>query len=103
MGFRYDKIKLKYSFLTLSFIQCCNKDAIIYSGASVSVFIRAIRPLISIDYLFVWGSSTRLKIFHSFEASPLPVTGCTPSDLCYDLINEVSLAFQIYCDTENRL
>ena len=37
-----NQIKLKYSLLTSSFIQCCNKDVIIYSGASVSEFIHAI-------------------------------------------------------------
>ena len=42
-------IKLKYSLLTSSFIQCCNEYVIIYSGASVSEFIRAIRSFISID------------------------------------------------------
>ena len=44
-----NQIKLKYSLLTSSFIQRCNKDVIIYSGASVSEFIRAIRSFISID------------------------------------------------------
>ena len=47
-----NQIKLKYSLLTSSFIQCCNKDVIIYSGASVSEFIRAIRSFISIDNTF---------------------------------------------------
>ena len=31
-------------------MQCCNKHVIIYSGARVSEFIRAIRSFISIDY-----------------------------------------------------
>ena len=35
--------------LTSSFIQCCNKDVILYSGASVSELIRAICSFISID------------------------------------------------------
>ena len=30
-------------------MQCCNKHVIIYSGARVSEFIRAIRSFISID------------------------------------------------------
>ena len=30
-------------------MQCCNKRVIIYSGAHVSEFIRAIRSFISID------------------------------------------------------
>ena len=46
-----NQIKLKCSLLTSSFIRCCNKYVIIYSGASVSEFIRAIRPFISIDVL----------------------------------------------------
>ena len=37
-----NQIKLKYSLLTSSFTRCCNKDVIIYSGASVSEFILAI-------------------------------------------------------------
>ena len=41
------QIKLRYS-LTSSYIQFCNKN-IIYSGASFSDFIRAIRSFISID------------------------------------------------------
>ena len=44
-----NQTKLKYSLLTSSFIQCGNKDVIIYPGASVSEFIRAIRSFISID------------------------------------------------------
>ena len=31
-------------------MQCCNKHVIIYSGARVTEFIRAIRSFISIDY-----------------------------------------------------
>ena len=33
-------------------MQCCNKHVIIYSGARVSEFIRAIRSFISIDYIY---------------------------------------------------
>ena len=44
-----NQIKLKYSLLTSSFIQCCNKGVITYSGASVSEFIHAIRSFISVD------------------------------------------------------
>ena len=32
-------------------MQCCNKHVIIYSGARVSEFIRAIRSFISIDVI----------------------------------------------------
>ena len=46
-------------------MQCCNKHVIIYSGARVSEFIRAIRSFISID------KTTKLKDFvrwqHSLE------------------------------------
>ena len=44
-----NQIKLKYSLLTSSYIQCCNKHVIIYSGARVSELIREIRSFISID------------------------------------------------------
>ena len=44
-------IKLRYFLWTSTFVQCCNKDVIIYSDASVSEFIRAIRSFKSID---VW-------------------------------------------------
>ena len=44
-----NQIKLKYSLLTSSYMQCCNKHVIVYSGARVSEFIRAIRSFISID------------------------------------------------------
>ena len=44
-----NQIKVKYSLLTSSYMQCCNKHVIIYSGARVSEFIRAIRSFISID------------------------------------------------------
>ena len=44
-----NQIRLKYSLLTSSFVQCCNKDVIIYSGTSVLVFIHAICSFISID------------------------------------------------------
>ena len=56
VGFKINKflitanqIKLKYSLLTSPFIQCCNKDVIIHSGASVPEFIRANCSFISID------------------------------------------------------
>ena len=39
-------------------MQCCNKHVIIYSGARVSEFIRAIRSFISIDKTII---STHLK------------------------------------------
>ena len=45
------QIKLKYSLLTSPFIQCCNKDVIMYSGARVPESIRAIRSSISIDFV----------------------------------------------------
>ena len=45
-----NQITLKYSLLTSSFIQYCNKDVVIYSGASVSEFICAIRSFISIEF-----------------------------------------------------
>ena len=51
-------MKFKYSLLTFSFIQCCNKDVIIYCGASVSEFIRAIRSFISID---LWNGIDYLR------------------------------------------
>ena len=38
-------MKLEYSSLTSSFVQCCNKGVIIYSGASVWEFVRAIRSI----------------------------------------------------------
>ena len=46
-------MKFKYSLLTFSFIQCCNKDVFTLVGANVSEFIRAIRSFISLDLIAV--------------------------------------------------
>ena len=43
-------------------MQCCNKHVIIYSGARVSEFIRAIRSFISID-----GNPLLKKDFKNFQ------------------------------------
>ena len=48
-----NQIKLRYSLLTSSYMQCCNKHVIIYSGARVLELIRAIRSFISIDVILL--------------------------------------------------
>ena len=63
-----NQTKLKYSLLTSSFNQCGNKDVIIYPGASVSEFIRAIRSFISIDSWTTKSSEAQI-LTHLFHAS----------------------------------
>ena len=60
-----NQIKLQYSLLTSLFIQCCNKDVIIYFGASVSEFIRAIRSFIRI--YFIMTLCVLIQVKKSFD------------------------------------
>ena len=57
-----NQIKFKYSLLTLSFIQFCNKYVIIYSGASVSEFIRA-RYICSILHFPFYEVKSKTSVF----------------------------------------
>jgi len=47
-------------------MQCCNKHVIIYSGARVSEFIRAIRSFISIDFQIYFSDSGRFLCVNAY-------------------------------------